>query len=98
MNNLTEIRKTIADTMKVSYPGLVPDEQLDRLLYDGVSNCCGKPIYKETDVCSACGEHCALECNNCEGTGLIREHAREWDIDERWKNCPECGGQGWVEL
>jgi hypothetical protein len=25
-----------------------------------VSNCCGYPIYENTDICTACGEHCEL--------------------------------------
>ncbi len=83
---------------EIAYRSVIPDEQLDRLLYQGVSNCCGKPIYKETDVCSACGEHTALQCENCEGVGLIREHAREFDIDERIRDCKECDGKGWIEL
>ena len=81
-----------------AYRGVIPDEQLDEMLYQGLSNCHSKPIYKETDICSDCGEHCALECENCEGSGLVREHAREWDINPRVKDCPECGGTGWVEL
>lgn len=29
-------------------------------LYKLVSNCCSAPVYEETDICSACGEHCDL--------------------------------------
>ena len=73
-------------------------EQLDEIPYQGTSNCCGEPVYADIYICSDCGEHCALECENCEGSGSVREHSREWDIDERWKNCPECSGTGEKEL
>ena len=25
-----------------------------------VSNCCGEPVYDETDICSDCEEHCDI--------------------------------------
>jgi hypothetical protein len=25
---------------------------------DLISNCCGAPVYEETDICTDCGEHC----------------------------------------
>lgn len=30
----------------------------DEILYTGISNCCGAPIYANTDICSECKEHC----------------------------------------
>ncbi len=30
------------------------------------SNCCDKPIIPETDICSACKEHCGTVCEDCE--------------------------------
>ena len=93
MKSLNQMK--VAET---AYRGVISDEQLDEMLYQGLSNCCGEPIYKELDICSGCGEHCALQCENCKGLGLIREHAREWDIDERIRDCKECGGKGWTEL
>jgi len=64
------------------------------------SNCCGMPVYRDSDICSGCKEHCSseLECENCQGSGTIREDAREFDIDERWRDCPECGSKGWIEI
>ena len=26
-----------------------------------LSNCCGAPLYEETDICTCCGEHCEIE-------------------------------------
>ena len=36
------------------------DEMIDDIhLDDGeLSDCCGAPIYPDTDICSECGEHC----------------------------------------
>ena len=37
------------------------DEMIDDMDYDfedGLSDCCGAPIYPDTDICSECGEHC----------------------------------------
>ena len=31
-----------------------------------LSNCCAAPIYDDTDVCSACKEHCGRGCELCE--------------------------------
>jgi len=32
---------------------------------DNMSNCCGSPIYDDTDICSRCKEHCEpMEENN----------------------------------
>ena len=28
---------------------------------DRLSNCCGAPMYSDTDLCSECGEHCSPE-------------------------------------
>lgn len=25
-----------------------------------ISNCCGAPVYEETDICTECGEHCEV--------------------------------------
>ena len=30
----------------------------DYISYDGMSDCCGSPVYGESDICSKCKEHC----------------------------------------
>ena len=41
------------------------DRQLDRHyreqeLSEEVSNCCGEPVYEDTDICSSCKDHCKV--------------------------------------
>ena len=33
----------------------------DDLYSSGTSNCCGAPVYSDTDICTECGEHCETE-------------------------------------
>ena len=33
----------------------------DDLYPSGTSNCCGAPVYSDTDICTECGEHCETE-------------------------------------
>ena len=42
MKSLNQMK--VAET---AYRGVISDEQLDEMLYQGLSNCCGEPIYKE---------------------------------------------------
>ena len=28
---------------------------------NGVSSCCGAKVYRDREVCEACGEHCSVE-------------------------------------
>lgn len=38
----------------------------------GHSNCCDAPVYDDSDICSACGEHCEVweTCTECDGKGF----------------------------
>ena len=31
------------------------------ILNEGESSCCGASVYENTDICSACKEHCEIE-------------------------------------
>ena len=33
----------------------------DDIYMSGTSNCCGAPVYGDTDICSECHEHCEIE-------------------------------------
>ena len=76
----------------------------NELIYEErtVSNCCTAPVYKETEICSACGEACHLLtlCLYCDGKGDVGIYDQEYRknygaiIDPPVKNiiCPKCGG------
>ena len=71
------------------------------------SNCCGAPVYDDTDICSdpKCGEHCTVEitCSECGGSGIneigIKESFASQRIDQRFKKeeCQTCSGLGYIE-
>lgn len=79
----------------------------DDLYSSGVSNCCGAPVYDNTDICTECGEHCEvsdlIDCTDCNGTGLMAEVIKESfaspRIDPRYKKvkCRLCDGTGTIE-
>ena len=68
-----------------------------------MSNCCGQPMYDDSDICPDCKEHCSAEvlCDSCNGDGFILERLRTglppsgltWVKTE----CEVCKGNGWVE-
>jgi len=71
----------------------------------GTSNCCGAPVYEETDMCSACKEHCTeveVYCAHCEWEG--KEKEVEWDGEYQEgclvgaASCPKCGSENLEEL
>ena len=72
-----------------------------------------KPSIQESiDVCSICSERggawvkredctCTNPCPDCfMGEIEVRDDAREFDIDEKWKTikCETCNGEGEIEL
>ena len=70
---------------------------------DAWSNCCSANVYDDSDICNDCKEHCAVmtKCPDCEdGEREVRDDAREFDINERWKTikCETCNGEGEIEL
>lgn len=61
-----------------------------------VSNCCGAPCYRETDICSDCKEHCGvmIECELCE------EMFDEEEMSEKHNRCKDCyeeWGSSWPD-
>jgi len=72
---------------------------------NATSNCCGAPVYDDSDICSDCGEHCGLitECPKCEGRGrydVIDDYlVNSRTISPPYKEveCDLCSGEGTVE-
>ena len=82
----------------------------DDLYVSGQSNCCGAPVYGDTDICTCCGEHCEVEgdgdlidCPSCDGQGVVDEEIKESfasdRISPRYKKveCNLCHGSGVIE-
>ena len=73
---------------------------------DRLSNCCGAPVSYDSDICSDCKEHCAIEktCNTCDGTGVVdivdedRITSKTIDVPYKKITCPDCDGEGLVEI
>lgn len=76
----------------------------------GESNCCGAPVYSDSDICTECGEHCEVEnegdiidCPDCGGLGLVDEEIKEsfasTRISPAYKKvkCRLCDGTGIIE-
>ena len=47
--------------LKMSSPISWDVNGFDDLYVSGMSNCCGAPVYGDTDICTECGEHCEIE-------------------------------------
>jgi DnaJ-class molecular chaperone len=70
------------------------------------SNCCGAPVYDDSDICSDCKEHCGLEtyCPDCDGTGkidvMIKESFASQRINPHFEKqkCETCNGEGYIEV
>ena len=67
------------------------------------SDCCGAPVYDDSDICSDCKEHCTViaECEKCDGKGEYDEEiksTRDLRFPYKRVKCEECNGEGWVEL
>jgi hypothetical protein len=56
LNNLFKEQAKIFSPKNDEY---LPDFR-DELIYEGHSNCCDAPVMAETDICSACLEHCKI--------------------------------------
>jgi len=69
------------------------------------SNCCGEPVYSDSDICSGCNEHCGvcITCPTCEGEGEYdvvdqsRVNCRTETPPYRKVVCEDCRGEGWIE-
>jgi len=75
------------------------------------SNCCGAPVYTDSDICTCCGEHCevidpnasTVDCPDCDGKGVvdvvIKESFASPRIDPRYekRKCSLCDGSGIIE-
>ena len=74
----------------------------DDLSTHGESNCCGAPVYDDSDICTECKEHCSVEivCPDCDGTGEMdaRDESKinSTTIIEPFHKvkCEKCGGEG----
>lgn len=73
---------------------------------DKYSECCGKPVYVDSDICMDCNEHCQVlaDCEKCED-GQIEQHlytrpgmpfGGSVQVFE-FTNCPHCNGTGSIE-
>ena len=70
------------------------------------SNCCGAPVYDDSDICTDCKEHCGLviTCPDCEGEGerevldQSKIHIRTVTPPYKTVECENCNGEGEVEL
>lgn len=80
-----------------------PEDLIDRRRE---SECCGAPIYTDTDVCSCCGEHCddatdMMNCPDCDGAGWVYDNNFMPNnpnlIDRPHKKCSLCSGTGIIE-
>ena len=78
-------------------------------IQEGVSNCCGAPVYDDSDICTACKEHCGvmISCPECDGTGErevidteTKNRVRDWTETPSSiiVPCPECNGEGEIEV
>ena len=61
------------------------------------SDCCGAPVYDDSDICSDCKEHCTVlePCETCKGTGQVKiVLAEHWGIQKsdtiEFTACPDC--------
>ena len=82
-----------------------PEDLIDRRKE---SNCCGAPVYTDSDICTCCGEHCEIEgdiidCPDCDGKGVMDEEIKESfasdRVSPRYKKveCRLCSGTGSIE-
>ena len=60
-----------------------------------ISDCCGREVYDDQDICPDCGEHCTvlIPCEDCNGEG----YTWIWDATKRHKiiqTCEFCE-EGW---
>ena len=68
-----------------------------------LSNCCSATVEYDSDICSDCKEHCALECPDCEDGWIeVVDESRLFGkevIDVPFKKiiCETCSGEGVVE-
>jgi DnaJ-class molecular chaperone len=71
----------------------------------GLSHCCRVMVYKGTDVCSKCGEHCKVQdvCSECNGTGYVDEldysevNYETGSPPYQSVECDNCNGTGEVD-
>lgn len=67
------------------------------------SNCCEAKVEDDSDICSKCGEHCALQCPECYGEGTIdilddsKSMTMRIDPPIKTITCPTCNGEGEIE-
>lgn len=68
------------------------------------SNCCEANVEDDSDICSKCGEHCALICPDCGGEGWVEvvDETKLYGkpvIDVPYKQimCETCNGEGEIE-
>lgn len=59
-----------------------------------VSNCCGKLLYDNSELCPDCWENCVpeIECDKCSGQGVTKFLVVFTQI------CTKCNGEGSVYL
>jgi DnaJ-class molecular chaperone len=77
----------------------------DDLGSHGESNCCGAPVYDDTDICSECKEHCSViyTCPECFGNGKVdildQSRINSQTISPPYKTvvCENCNGEGYIE-
>lgn len=62
-----------------------------------LSNCCGAPVAYDSDICSDCGEHCALVCPECNGEGQVLANYQGNRTDPLYTRCENCKGSGEVD-
>ena len=65
----------------------------------GESSCCSAPVYEESDICSACKEHCdeiEVHCYACDWEGKEEEVSVDGEYTQEdgfvgTISCPKCG-------
>ena len=71
---------------------------------EGMSDCCGAPVYVDVGICSDCKEHCEIQrpCPDCEGKGEIDELDKSKVTGQTISppyhkvKCNACDGEGFI--